>query len=452
MTAKGLMRGWVAGLLVALAMAGSARAQGMFYAEEKKDGRIYVFAIPKEHELWLKSGETGKAITRLGYGPNGETVVFDSEQAIGLFNFKHGKPGEAFPEPKKPKQTFAWKDGKTSWESDRATLTLSNRIQVRFTQEMPDDEVQLPGTTAAGDSKGSFRIRRAKTKFEGWFYKKEFTYELQLNWPDTANPLEDAWMNADLSKNKTFQVKFGQYKVPFGRQELTSSGSQQFVDRSIVSSEYAKGRDQGVQLHGLLGGEKLEWRAGMFNGNGRTAAANDNDKYQFNARLQFAPNGDPKYSETDFESKDKPLWAIAGGFEVNDLRNATTAVDNKRTIYAVDGVFKYKGISLFGEAFFRELDPEPATPGAVATAFNSDGYHFQAGYLFAKQAWELAFRYASWDPSDLVPDNDRTEIGGALNYFYNKHNLKVQGDVRQLEDKARDTKNVELRVQAQFIF
>jgi len=190
----------------------------------------------------------------------------------------------------------------------------------------------------------------------------------------------------------------------------------------------------------------------VFNGNGRTRSANDNDKYQFNARLQFAPNGDPKYSESDFDSKDKPLWAIAGGFEVNDLKNTTTSVDSKRTIFAVDGVFKYKGISLFGEAFFRELDPEPAAPGAAVTTFNSDGYHFQAGYLFGKQTWELAFRYASWDPSDLVSGNDRTEVGGALNYFYNKHNLKVQADFRQLEDKAKDTKSQEVRVQAQFIF
>ena len=48
---------------------------------------------------------------------------------------------------------------------------MSNRIQPRFTLELPDDSVQLPGTPAKGDSKGSFRIRRAKFRLEGWFYK-----------------------------------------------------------------------------------------------------------------------------------------------------------------------------------------------------------------------------------------------------------------------------------------
>ena len=74
----------------------------MFYREVAKDGRIYVFAIGKRFDGFEKSGgaEIGVAITRLGYGPNGETVVFDSEDAINLYNFKHDKPGEVFPKPK----------------------------------------------------------------------------------------------------------------------------------------------------------------------------------------------------------------------------------------------------------------------------------------------------------------------------------------------------------------
>ncbi|HUL78302.1 MAG TPA: hypothetical protein VL691_13645, partial [Vicinamibacteria bacterium] len=64
--------------------------------------RIYVFASGQRYDAFQKSGgaEIGVAITRPGYGPNGETVVFDSEDAINLYNFKHGLPGEAFPSPK----------------------------------------------------------------------------------------------------------------------------------------------------------------------------------------------------------------------------------------------------------------------------------------------------------------------------------------------------------------
>lgn len=69
----------------------------MFYREVAKDGRLYVFAQATELARWEKSGEPGPATTRLGYGPHAETVVFDSEDAIALFNFRYARPEEPRP-------------------------------------------------------------------------------------------------------------------------------------------------------------------------------------------------------------------------------------------------------------------------------------------------------------------------------------------------------------------
>jgi hypothetical protein len=86
--------------ITALVLGGSlpagAGAQTFFYTEVSRDGRIYVFADASRHEAFIKSkgGDFGRVIERPGYGPNGETVVFDSERAINLYNFKHGLPGE----------------------------------------------------------------------------------------------------------------------------------------------------------------------------------------------------------------------------------------------------------------------------------------------------------------------------------------------------------------------
>ena len=52
------------------------------YQEVKKNGRLYVFALSKRREDFEKTGELGKGIIKIGYGPNGETVVFDSEDAV----------------------------------------------------------------------------------------------------------------------------------------------------------------------------------------------------------------------------------------------------------------------------------------------------------------------------------------------------------------------------------
>ena len=90
-----------AGLVCAL-VSTVALAQGFFYKEVVKDGRIYVFNLGPEYERWEQTGETGRAITRLNYGPAGETVVFDSEEAIDLYNFKHGI-AEVVMKPKPPR-------------------------------------------------------------------------------------------------------------------------------------------------------------------------------------------------------------------------------------------------------------------------------------------------------------------------------------------------------------
>lgn len=135
----------------------------MYYKEIAKDGRIYVFNDAKNAMAFEQSGEMGKSLTRVGVGPNGETVIADGETALELFFFKHGM-AEVVERRRPPMQKIEWRDGKTRITTDKAYLDISNRIQTRWTQEMPDESVQLGGTAAKGDSKGSFRIRRAKFK------------------------------------------------------------------------------------------------------------------------------------------------------------------------------------------------------------------------------------------------------------------------------------------------
>lgn len=424
--------------LCLMATAAFAQVGSLYFHELEKDGRIYVFNTPERLKLFQTSGDMGPAITLIGKGEGGKTVVAENESAADLYFFKHNLPGYERPTPKnEPAFTVGWKDGKTSITSKQAELKISNRVQVRYTETDPE----------VGDGVGSFRIRRAKTKFEGWVYSKNLTYELQLNWADTTNALEDAVINYDFTKGqKKFQIKAGQFKVPFGRQELTSSGSQQFVDRSNVSTTFARGRDIGIQAHGLNANGKLDWRFGIFNGGGRNRTSNDNDEFQFNGRVSYEPWGEVKYSEGDFESSDRPLFGIAANFESNDRHGATTADDNDQEIVGADVTFKYKGFSAFAEYFDASNNLE------VAADFDSEGLVVQLGYFVIKQKVELALRYGLIDPTSLRDNDDRTETGLAFGYFWNKHNHKLQADFRQLEDDRTDIKDKEFRIQYQIIF
>ncbi len=439
----------------------------VFYREFKKDGRFYVFNNQVAAAAFEQSGETGVGITRIGIGPNGESVFADNETALELFLFKHGLSAEVA-RPKPPTLNIAWRDGKTRLTiGSNFYLELSNRVQIRYTHLFPDDAVKLPGTEAAGDSQGSFRIRRAKLKFEGWFYKPYLQYEVQTNWPaiSTANLngyLEDANINWDVTKGKKqFMVKLGQYKVPFGLQELVSSGSQQLVDRTLVSNLYSRGRDTGVSVWGVLGANKFEYRAGIFNGNGLTRSVNDNAQFQKNVRVTFQPNGavplgtysGAHQSESDFESKalGKPIFTINAAFEENDLSFVATDLKTnlKSTLYTVDMMLKHRGFSATAAYFWGEREPQE-----INETFDTSGWYAQAGYFLKPEKWEFAFRYGEQDPSDLIGPDKITEIRGGFNYFYARHALKVQLDYGQIkiETSSGDRKNNELRVQTQFIF
>ena len=464
-------------LCAATGLGSQVFAQGLYYKEIRKDGRIYVFNNAEEAERFEKSGELGRALTRPGTGPSGETVIGDSERALQLFYFKHGI-SEVVPDPVVPTQRIEWRDGKTRITTDFAYLEISNRVMTRYTHEFPDDSVTLPGTAAPGDSRGSFRIRRAKFKLEGWFWRPpgvapaadvlpRLSYELQLNWPAVTGAnvgaiLEDANIAWDPAGRGQFRVVAGQFKVPFGRQQLTSSGNQAFVDRSLVADEYERGRDTGVAVQGVIWSNKLEYRAGAFNGNGLTRTTNDNANLQVNARLMWQPNGNQVlgqrawvsgalYSESDFESTTVPLYAVAINYEHNDFHRTTTGDDLQSDVVGLDGIFKYHGFFATGEYYRRRRTPE------TAPKFDSNGGFVQAGMMLNRfRTWEGVFRYGQRDVSDRVANNDVTEIRGGINYFYRRHTLKFQMDFGRVETglgaAGGSRKDSEVRLQAQFIF
>jgi hypothetical protein len=135
-----LGRWLAAALLITGVTATSGYAQHLFYDEVEREGQIHVFAKWSRYDAFVKSDGTdvGQVITRPGYGPNGETVVFDSVEAIALYNFRHGLPAE--PPPSAPAEA-AFPAGKISglmfgdyywyyrWHQDQISST--NPIEVQ---------------------------------------------------------------------------------------------------------------------------------------------------------------------------------------------------------------------------------------------------------------------------------------------------------------------------------
>jgi phosphate-selective porin len=340
----------------------------------------------------------------------------------------------------------------------KAEINLSNRLQVRYTADMFDDIRNPPDPLPTSlEDRSSFRIRRFKTKFDGWIYSKNLTYELQLNWPDSSNVLEDANFDYDFTNGKrAFRFKAGQFKAPFSHQQLTSSGNQQLVDRSILDAFYVPARQIGVQAWGQFGSpavaDFVDWRFGVFNGNGRTVSANDNDKLEYVGRVVVSPWGSVGYSESNLEAYPFRL-SFAGEYNNNDtiVRPATGArTGSKVETFGAAVVLKaVRSLFLYGQYYSGTSE----NPAGVET--DRDGWLIQGGWLFTPR-WEIAGRWAQIDPNTDTDDNDQTEWRGGVSWYLNKHNWKIQADYGETENEAAalttNRKLKEVRVQAQLIF
>jgi len=461
--AGGALRGIAAFLVALAALTSDAGAQSDYYQEVPKEGRIYVFVTSDLQKAWEVSGEMGnKVVTRLGYGPGGETVFFENAKAVELYNARHGTTEAPPPElPAEIKLPFnvQYRYPGLRLSFPKAEINLSSRMQVRYTHEQFDDIRTRPAILpTALEDKGSFRIRRMRVKFDGWIYSRELTYELQWDLADTSgNQLQDANLDYDFTAGKKFiRLKVGQFKAPFSQQQLTSSGNQQLVDRSILDAVFVPGRQLGAQVWGQFGpataADFVDWRVGAFNGNGRTSTANDNDEFQYVGRVMISPWGGVGYSESNLEAYPFRL-SIAGEFNSNDaiIQPATGArTGTEVETFGAGIVLKaVKALFLHGQYY------DGSSENAAGVETDRDGWMVQGGWLFTPK-WEVAGRYAVLDPNTSVDNNDQTEWRGGVSWYMNRHNWKIQADYGETENEAAAaTTNrtlSEIRVQAQLIF
>ena len=77
----------------------------------------------------------------------------------------------------------------------------------------------------------------------------------------------------------------------------------------------------------------------------------------------------------------------------------------------------------------------------------------QPGRKRQPKTLEVAFRYSFVDPNRDTPNDQVTDTAGAVSYYFNKHNLKLQGDITNSHDQGKGrTDDMIYRLQAQVIF
>jgi len=318
-----------------------------------------------------------------------------------------------------------------------------------------------------------FSVRRARLVFQGNAAGPSLTYYVQLSFSNLDNeadlrlPLRDAYIT--WTRSRDVAVRVGQMKVPFSRQRVVSSSALQMVDRSIVVSELNLDRDVGIQVFSrdLFGLGTVGYSIGLFGGEGRNRLGRA-PGFLYTARLEAWPLGSfDDLVEGDLRRLERPRLAVAGsvGYNQNTNRPRSTigtpsAVGDVDYMHAgADVVLKWRGWSVTSEIMYRRADPPAralATPMVATSIVARSGWgtYLQSGVMVSPRV-EVTGRY-----SDLQPLHDNADVSfvsgrefsAGLGYYVHGHDLKIQGDVSDVENRGARSHTRQVRIQFQLFF
>lgn len=337
---------------------------------------------------------------------------------------------------------------------ERFQLSLGGRMQFRYTFANND----------IGNDASQFDAKRIRLITQGYAYSKNLTYKMEIDPRVLADSdgtksrggLLDTYVNYRVMDELQFLV--GQTKVKFGYSYIQSDANLMFVDRAPFIGTLTPGYEIGAFVYGKVANGMVDYAMSVTNGDGQTNAASTNHN-AFAARVAFSPLGAMTNDEPDLAISRKPLFTVGANYFFNTLNNNESSAtmgttfnpaagtNNEFNNYGFDAHFKWMGLAVQGEALFLQAD------NSAGTSRRALGWYAQAGYMVTPKIG-LAFRYSQYDPNRAVSNDMQTEQIGAVSYYFDKHNLKVQADVGNIHKQsgAGRTDDMQYRVQAQLVF
>lgn len=283
----------VLGAVLAAAHAATAQVASLFYKEIEKNGRIYVFNTPEKLKSFETSGDMGVAITMLGQGSNGETVVAENEAALDLYNFKHDRPAYVRPTPKPASSAPSIP---TSIKIGDGELKFGLLLQGWYvTDDSPLPVSQGAGTSYYGNNIGSntFRLRRAEIALKGkvtpaWGFEVMFDPAKAINTAAGADGkiLQDLAVSYVGLKGHEFML--GQKKIAITEDGVRSSSDLEFAERPRITRNFSDRREAGFFYRGEWG-EYVGAYVSITNGVSSNVVDDSNDTVFWAGRLDIKP-------------------------------------------------------------------------------------------------------------------------------------------------------------------
>lgn len=330
--------------------------------------------------------------------------------------------------------------------NDRFEVTMRFRMQNLLALNF-DDNLTLTQTDA--------RVKRLRLRFDGYIFSPKLVYSIQLGFTShDSEPLPDGDMNIVRDAivyyvpSEVWNIGFGQSKIKANRARINSSSALQFVDRSIVNSEFNLDRDFGLfgEVNPLRGdGFNISAKASVTSGEGRNWGSSSKGGFAYTGRLELYPLGRFKAKgeviEGNYEYEERPKVLLAAAYSYNDRtsrlkgqRGALMPDNEIRSMgaYFVDFILEYRGWAFYTDFMGRTCDRPLFAGDPTAYVYTGQGLNIQTSYLFDRK-WEVALRNSTLFPSDgirpLAGYRNRNQTTLGVTRYIIGHSLKVQADI-----------------------
>jgi len=326
-------------------------------------------------------------------------------------------------------------------------LVLGGFIQANFED---GDVSAFEGRFGLTALKDRFRLRRARINLTGDFAENfDFKIEGDFENSDGISSGRTAFEATDIFANwhqfPEAQIKVGQWKAPFGLEQLTPDTKLFFIERSLPTGALTPERQIGAQIWGkpftdIWPEQKdlLTYYAGIFNGNGRNTTVNDNNNFMYVGRLELMPlHGTLFGQETSLKlGADVLNGRDDKGTNISQTLNLLVNKDgslspfvlpgaDERTAWSVDAWFNFGPFDLIGEYFQEDVDGRTVNGVAPGFAdFDPSGWYVQGSYFLIPKKLQAAVRWEELDPAQVTNDGIRSITGG-LNYYIHGDAIKL---------------------------
>jgi phosphate-selective porin len=325
------------------------------------------------------------------------------------------------------------------------TLTLGGLLQAQA-------EFGDAGDARFANDNDRFYLRRARLTASGRFLE-EFDFRLELdlagsiaNTTGLRAQMTDGYIN--WNRNPAANIRVGQFKTPFGFEQLYRDPLLYSAERSLVNDRLTLGRQLGVQVGGDLLDKRLSYAAGVFNGNGANNNFNDDDRFLTAGRLSGIPwsgkllgrsaswsVGGDLYRSTDTNIPQGSEFGFDSTPQTADRDNVFSGT---RRGWGLDSQITAGPFELWAEYLATRWEPTSALP---RREIESDGWYAQGALFVVPDRVQVILKYETFDPRhDRTDDATNTGTAG-VTWYLKGHDLKLLADYLRIEKEARPSED-----------